>query len=158
MQRHLKKVSWEGISGTCESPKMQMWVTWGWVSDSNFYGFVLHWWAWMWLQEIVQFQQGESLRHWELGLGLFLSITRLDMKNPAVVCSDCKATERMLTSQIHHHPVFFFFCAPWWGWQLVSGGRGCVGGLLSSPSSSCIGPCRDVHKMFGQTEGKLGNF
>lgn len=65
----------------------------------------------MWLQEIVQFQQGESLRHWELGLGPFLSITRLEMKNPAVVCSDCKTTEKMLTSQIHHHPVFFFLCS-----------------------------------------------
>lgn len=40
----------------------------------------------------------------------------------------------------------------------MSGGRGCVGGLLGSPSSTCIGACRDVHKMFGQTEGKLGNF
>lgn len=84
----------------------------------------------MWLQEIVQFQQGESLRHWELGLGPFLSITRLEMKNPAVVCSDCKTTEKMLTSQIHHHPVFFFSVL------LDGGGNWCLGGEVVSVAFS----------------------
>lgn len=65
----------------------------------------------MGLCEVILFQQdGESLRRRELGLGPLSSITSLEMKNLAVICSDCNGAEKLLTPPIHRRS--FFSCAP----------------------------------------------
>lgn len=54
------------------------------------------WW------EVILFRQaGETLQCQALGLGPFSSITSLEMKNLAVICSACSGAEKLLTPPIH---------------------------------------------------------
>lgn len=87
--------------------------------------------------EVILFQQdGESLGRRALGLGPVSSITSLEMKNLAVICSDCNGAEKLLTPLIHRRS--FYFCAPSQDWRRVFGEseRGGVRGLFSSSSGA----------------------
>jgi len=65
----------------------------------------------MGLWEVILFQQGgESLRRRELGLGTLSSITSLEMKSVAVICSGGNGAEKLSTPLIYCRS--FYFCAP----------------------------------------------